>query len=131
MPVELQEGKPLLEGEMLPLVAEGESAAPSSKSGGHDLELDAIATSTGTADDIPVKEGEVVVMPLVDGDELLLAEALRAAGALLGVLGGNLGGLLSYTYCVHSCPPYRVVAVGRVPGCVHHPRGLFFLMTPF
>jgi hypothetical protein len=69
------------------------------------LELHAVSAGTALADAVAVKEVEVIVVALVDGDEVLLAEAITAAGALLGALASNFGGLLSYTECVHSLPP--------------------------
>jgi hypothetical protein len=47
MPVELEEGKPLLGGEVLSGVAEVQSAAPGGCGGGHDLET--LGTLSGAA----------------------------------------------------------------------------------
>jgi hypothetical protein len=71
------------------------------------LEFHAVRAGTGAANEVAVKEVEVVVASLVDGDELFSTEALTAAGALLlgSFSGGDFGGLLSYTECVHSLPP--------------------------
>jgi hypothetical protein len=69
------------------------------------LELHAAYAGTSLADAVAVKEVEVIVVALLDGNQVLLAEAITAAGALLGALGENSGALLSYTECVHSLPP--------------------------
>jgi hypothetical protein len=95
--IELYEGEPLLGSEMLAFIPEGQGAALGGQRGSHDLELHAVASGTGTADTFAVKEVEVIVVSLVGGDELLLAEAMSAPRAPLGSFaGGNFRGVLSY-----------------------------------
>jgi hypothetical protein len=97
MPVELQEGKLLLSGEMFAIIAEVESAAPGGCSGGHDLEALAY-TLANRAPVLPQDPDLPRVEHLYRSVGLpLLQETHRLTRRCEQLVWGNFGGLLPYT----------------------------------